>query len=321
MGHDRVLRTCSWHFAAVMIVVGIAVSAAHAVSFAAAQEPRPEELWDAYPLDPGQEGAEPADPAPTPTAAPVRGTGSPGRSAENEGDGTLVIPALIGGAAFGVGLGAGVLVRRRRRHATAARVAERELAPAATRAPPAPDTVDVLPQAPQPPVTASGDAPATATRERHEAVEGPQPASRPEGRDPAPVRWIAPAPPRAGPPPSASRFARARTWPEEAARAWTCEIDWKPGYIRSGFRAMAAPPGEQRRKAFAHSRPVKWTLMGDAEPTQDMIEVLQELVIALTEDGWVRIGTVGPWYSQRFLWAGNGQPRPLAPLTGKEANA
>ena len=85
---------------------------------------------------------------------------------------------------------------------------------------------------------------------------------------------------------------------------------------------MAAPPGEPRREAFAQSRPVKWTLMGDAEPpTQDMVEVLQELVTALTEDGWVRIGTAGHWYAQRFLWAGDGQPRPLAPLTGKEANA
>ena len=61
--------------------------------------------------------------------------------------------------------------------------------------------------------------------------------------------------------------------------------------------------------------------MGDAEPpTQDMVEVLQALVTALTEDGWVRVGRGGHWYSQRFLWAGHGQPRPLAPQTGKEAN-
>ena len=292
------------------------------MSIAAAQEPRPEELWDAYPLDPGQEGAEPADPAPTPTAAPVHRTGSPGRSAASEGDdGAVLVPALICGAAFVVGLGAGVVVRRRRRRATAARVAERKLAPTVTSAPAAPGSVDFIPQTPQPPGTPSDDAPAAAGRERPAAVEGP-PAPRPQGPDSAPVGWIAPSPSRAEPPSSASRFARARGWPEEAARAWTCEIDWKPGYIKSGFRAMAAPPGEVRRKAFAQSRPVKWTLMGDAEPaTQDMVEVLQDLVIALTEEGWVRIGTVGPWYSQRFLWAGNGQPRPLAPLTGKEANA
>ena len=248
MGHDRVLRTRWWHIAAVMVVVGIVVSAAHTVSIAAAQEPRPEKLWDAYPLDPGQEGAEPADPAPTPTAAPARRAGSPGRSAASEGDGGAVRDlALIGGAAFVVGLGAGEVVRRRRRRATAARAAERKVAPAATSAPAAPATADFLPQAPQPPGAPSDGAPATAEPERPEADGGPLPVPRPQGRDPAPARWIAPAPPRADPPPSALRFARARGWPEEAGRAWTCEIDWKPGYIKSGFRAMAAPPGEPRR--------------------------------------------------------------------------
>ena len=322
MGHDRVLRPCWWHIAAVMVVVGIVVSAAHTVSIAAAQEPRPEKLWDAYPLDPGEGGAEPADPAPTPTAAPARRAGSPGRSAASEGDGGAVVLALIGGAAFVVGLGAGEVVRRRRRRATAARVAERKPAPAVTSAPAAPATADSLPQASQPPGAPSDGAPATAERERPEADGGPLPVPRPQGRDPAPEGWIAPAPPRVAPPSSASRFARARRWPEEARRAWTCEIDWKPGYIKSGFRAMVAPPGEARRTAFGQSRPVRWTLMGDAEPpTQDMVDVLRELVTALTEDGWVRVGPGRHWYSQRFLWAGNGQPRPLAPLTGKEANA
>jgi hypothetical protein len=310
MGDDPVLRTCWWHIAAVMVVVGIAVPAAHTVSIAAAQKPRPEKLWDAYPLDPGQERAEPADPAPTPTAAPVRRTGSPGRSAASEGDGgTVLVPALIGGAAFVVGLGAGEALRRRRRRAIAGQIAERKLAPAVPSAPAAPGTVDVLPHVPQPPV-----APADGAHER----EPPEAAGEPA----APIRWIAPTPSRADPPSSALRFARVRRWPKEAARAWTCEIEWKPGYIKSGFRAMAAPPGELRRRAFGQSRPVKWTLMGDPEPpTQDMVEVLQELVTALTEDGWVRIGPGNHWYSQRFLWAGNGQPRPLAPLTGKEANA
>ena len=260
-----------------MVLVGIVVSAAH-TSIAAAQEPRPERLWDAYPLDPGQEGAEPADPAPTPTptAAPVRDLGVPERAAVSEDDSVgAVVLALIGGAALVVGLGAVVVARRRRRRATPARLAERKPPPAVTSAPAAPPD----------------GAPAAAEEER------------------------------ADPPPSAVRFARARGWPAETRGAWTCEIDWKPGYIKSGFRAMAAPPGEVRRTAFGQSRPVRWTLMGDAEPpTEDMVEVLDELVIALTEDGWVRIGTGRHWYSQRFVWDGDGQPRPPAPLTSKEAN-
>jgi hypothetical protein len=264
------LRACWWHIGAVMVVVNIAVPAAHTVSIAAAQKPRPEKLWDAYP----------PDPAPTPTSAPARSTAAPARSAASESDdsGGLLLPALIGGAAFAVGLSAGEAVRRRRRRATAAQVADR--------------TVDSLPS-----------------------------DSAPEQERPEPAGWSAPKPPPTVLPPLPVRSARARGWPEEAARAWTCEIDWKPGYIRSGFRAMVAPPDESRRTAFGQSRHVKWLLMGDAEPpTQDMVDVLQELVTALTEDGWVRVGSGDHWYSQRFLWAGNGQPRPLAPLTGKEAN-
>ena len=66
-------------------------------------------------------------------------------------------------------------------------------------------------------------------------------------------------------------------------RRWTCEIDWKPGYIKSGFRAMAAPPGEERRTPFGESRPIKWTLMGEPEPpTEELVEVVRELVTALT---------------------------------------
>jgi hypothetical protein len=62
--------------------------------------------------------------------------------------------------------------------------------------------------------------------------------------------------------------------------------------------------------------------MGEPEPpTEELVEVLRELVTALTEDGWVRIGPAGHWYAQRFLWAEHGQPRPLAPLKGREANA
>jgi hypothetical protein len=99
MGHDRVLRTCLWHIAAVIVVVGIVVSATQTVPIAAGQETRPERLWDAYPLDPGQEGAERADPAPTPTAAPTRRTGSPSRATGSEGDGGVgVTPVLIGAA-------------------------------------------------------------------------------------------------------------------------------------------------------------------------------------------------------------------------------
>jgi len=272
---DRVLRASLWHIAVVLVVVGMVVPVAYPVSHASAQKTRPEKLWDAYPLDPGDKGGEQADPAPTPTAVPERGTGSPARAATSDDDGVgIVVPALI---AFVVGLGAGVaLHRRRRRQAKSAPIAP----PAAHRAPPEPVVVAPAPTGFLPPVAARGD-----------------------------------------PPAAERRFARAQPWPKEAKSAWTCEIDWKPGYIRSGFRAMVAPPGEPRRRPFGQSRPLRWTLMDDPEPpTEDMVAVVQELVAALTQHGWVRIGPAGRWYAQRFLWAGEGQPRPLEPLTGKEAD-
>lgn len=263
MGDDRVLRK-NWCIAAVMVVVSVLASAAYAVSSQAAQEPSPEELWEAYPLDPGQAGAQPADPAPTPTAAPTRRTGStaqPAAEADEGGPLVLVLAGVV--AAFAVGLGAGDLRRRRRRRTGAA----------------------------------------------------PMPA-------PAPAAAALPPRPIAVPPLPARRFGRPHPWPEEAASTWTCEIDWKPGYIRSGFRAMAAAPGDPRRTRFGQSRSIKWTLMSEPEPpTDELVEVLRELVTALTQAGWERIGPGGPWYAQRFLWAGDRQPRPLAPLKGKTAHA
>jgi hypothetical protein len=269
-----------------MVMAGVLAAP---VSSAVAQNTSPDKLWDAYPLEPGKEGAELPDPAPTPTAAPQRRTGSPARTASEGDGGGPWVPLLVGGvvAAFVVGLGVGQS-RRRRRRATAAPVVI-----AARPALAAPPVIAARSAPPEPP-------PATWTP--------PTPAARP------------PAPRRDAPRPSVGRRAR-KAWPKEAEREWTCEIVWKPGIIKSGFRAMVAAPGDETRRPYGHSRPINWMLMNEPEPpTEPLVEALQELVDALTRDGWVRIGPAGPWYSQRFLWAGDGQPRPLAPQKGKEAN-
>jgi hypothetical protein len=291
VGDDRLLRISWSHIAAVMVVAGVLAAPGHAVSSAAAQSTSPDKLWDAYPLEPGQKGAEPPDPAPTPTAAPQRRTGSPARAASQGGGGSVLVPVLVGVgvAAFAAGLSVGALRRRRRAIA----------APAG------------------PPVNVSRPAPAAP----------PVIARHPAPPEPAPVTWTPPTPataapaPRPDPPrPPVRRFA-PKPWPEEAKRAWTCEIVWKSGYIKSGFRAMAAAPGDPKRRVYGQSRPINWMLMDAPEPpTTALVEALRELVDALTRHGWVRIGPAGPWYSQRFLWAGEGQPRPLAPQKGKEAN-
>ncbi len=117
-----------------MAVAGLLASPGYTAPTAGAQTPSPEQLWDAYPLDPGDQRADPADPAPTPMAGTDRGTVPPGPQAAGEdGDSGLRIPVLIGVvAAFAVGLGAGGLARRRAA-ATAA-----ELKPATAGAAPMP---------------------------------------------------------------------------------------------------------------------------------------------------------------------------------------
>ena len=90
----------------------------------------------------------------------------------------------------------------------------------------------------------------------------------------------------------ARRFARAQPWPKEAETLWTCEIAWKAGYLKSNFRAMAAPPGSGRRKSIAESPSLRWTLMTDPEPpTPEMIASVKILVSALVAAGWERTGS------------------------------
>jgi hypothetical protein len=110
----------------------------------------------------------------------------------------------------------------------------------------------------------------------------------------------------------ARRFARLVPWPEEATALWTCEIDWKAGYRRSTFRAMAEPPGAGKRRQIGESPPLRWTLMSNPEPpTPEFVAVARALIVALEAAGWERIGRGGPWYAQRFLWRGTGEPGPV----------
>jgi hypothetical protein len=107
----------------------------------------------------------------------------------------------------------------------------------------------------------------------------------------------------------ARRFARLVPWPEEAVALWTCEIDWKAGYRRSTFRAVAEPPGAGKRRQIGESPPVRWTPMSEPEPpTPALVAAVRPLMAALEAAGWQRIGPGGPWYAQRFLWRGTGEP-------------
>ena len=114
------------------------------------------------------------------------------------------------------------------------------------------------------------------------------------------------------PQPPARRFARSAPWPAEAAKVWTCEIDWKAGYRKSTFRAMAGPPGSAKRAPLGEAPPVGWTLMADPEPpTPELALRVRALMLALEAAGWQHIGRGAHWYAQRFLWRGAGEPQPI----------
>jgi hypothetical protein len=46
---------------------------------------------------------------------------------------------------------------------------------------------------------------------------------------------------------------------------------------------------------------------------------VRSLLSALEAAGWQRIEPAGPWYSQRFLWRGEGQPGPVEPVRRDDA--
>ena len=72
---------------------------------------------------------------------------------------------------------------------------------------------------------------------------------------------------------------------------------------------MAEPPGGGKRRQIGESPPLRWTLMSDPEPpTPEFVAVVRALMAALEAAGWERIGPGGPWYAQRFLWRGAGEP-------------
>jgi hypothetical protein len=83
---------------------------------------------------------------------------------------------------------------------------------------------------------------------------------------------------------------------------------------------MAAPPGDAQRTPFAQSRSMFTFMDAPGPETADRVAAVRELVKELEEDGWVPIGPSGRWYAERFLWGGDGRPRPRAPLKGKEAD-
>jgi hypothetical protein len=296
-GLERSRRT---HGLVALVVAGVVVASVPVAAPAAdpASTPSPKELWDSYPLAPG--GADPAPtptPTPTPTVTPTASAAAERPPAAESTDHTETT-AIAGGVliAFAIGIGAGELWRRRRRAATA--LVAPELRPTAA-------------------TVASRTEPAAPARKRPEppppARTRPEPKAAPPDREPEPAEWLAPKAPTPRP---ARRFVP--TWPEDAPRHWTCEIEWKAGYRTSSFRAVAGPPAAPRRRALGDSPAGRWTLMADPDPpTRELMESVRALSDALAAAGWEEAGRGNHWYALRFIWRHTDEPRPIEPLTRK----
>ena len=104
---------------------------------------------------------------------------------------------------------------------------------------------------------------------------------------------------------------------------WTCEIDWNarlPQVLASA--RWPSRPGAGKRRQIGESLPLRWALMTDPEPpTPEYVALARTLIGALEAAGWERIGRGGPWYAQRFLWRGEGEPGPVVVPSAAETRS
>jgi hypothetical protein len=95
----------------------------------------------------------------------------------------------------------------------------------------------------------------------------------------------------------------------DANAVWTCAIAWRPGRLRSRFRAMMAPPDGRGWQVVAESRNLRWPpRSARALPTAELVSALESLVAALVAAGWEPVEPAGSWSARRFVWRREGEP-------------
>jgi hypothetical protein len=295
-----------------VVVLAVAgLSAFASVATSTTERPDPRELWNAYPLEPGQGKPKvrlPADSAP-PSRAPARSSAA-GDEGDDGGGAGASVAALLGVALLALALGAvgGLRLRRSSRSAP-----EPSAAPTAGTAAPAPAPA---PRAVPPPPPRSSRAPSlpipspspsmvsTSPRAPSPAPPPPSP-SPPRAPTPAP-RAHAPAP--AQPPrPATPRFRRV-AWPAGAENGWRCEVASHFGVRHADFRALALAPGKRRPIAFARTPSYTRPGWGSELSFQEQSAMVDELVATLRRAGWEHVGVGREWFAARFVWTGSEAP-------------
>jgi hypothetical protein len=285
--------------AAVLLVTSLAGAAP-----VAATRANPQELWDAYPLDPGRSGPPIRLPADSATPPPkVRASATP---AEDDGGGASApLLAGVGIAALAFGAMAGRWLRRPRTAAAPATTTTTTTAPATTTAPKDAPTPAHRSLPPSPAPSPAPRAPAPPSPAPSPAPRAPAPPS-PALRASAPTRRPAPAPPRPpaaalAPRPSTGRFRRV-AWPDGAEARWRCEVVRHYGVFHADFRAMALEPGQRRSAEIARTPTFPRPGWGTEEPYEKLAAKVQALALALREAGWEPVGLGREWFAVRFVW-------------------
>lgn len=276
--------------AIVVVLAALGFCGAVSAATSTTERPDPRELWETYPLEPGQGTPTvrlPADSAPRRVPAPKAG-------ADADSGGGASVPVLAGIALLALGLGVvgGRRVRRSPGSAPASAPAP-SAKPAAPPAPPRqrapsrpiPSAPPVEPAPPPPPAPARAPAPPP-----------------PEAATPRPA---APAP--APPPPSSPRFKRV-PWPEGAETGWRCEIASHFGVLHADFRAMAFEPGKRRPVAFARTPSYTRPGWGTELSFEEQSAMVGALVETLRSAGWELAGVGREWFAARFVWTGPDAP-------------
>jgi hypothetical protein len=294
---------------------------------AAPSEPRPAELWRAFPLEPTTTAEEPARPqfAGLPAAAPT-----PTQTVVVEGDSGELSPFAIAGIAFAFAMAGTALaivlwtaiqaLAQRSGHRTRetivaprpfasakARV-QREAPAAVSPAPVAPAPVPSAPVAPTPTATApaASSAAPTLVEAQREAPAKVSPAPvAPAPVSPAPVAPTpaAPAPAASSPPPTLVEAPQpsTRLTPRAPAEARTCTIELWRGYIKSRYYATTIDPGGDERTIAASPffRPERGVPLAESVAAREAYEAL---LADLAELGWSTTEAGGP-----FVLAGRNQ--------------
>jgi hypothetical protein len=300
-----------WRRVAVAVAIACVVGGLGAVA-APAQQPDPQELWRAFPLDPertaraGTTARPPARPAPVAEPAASRPS-SPLQEGTSSGPSWIVLfAAAVAGAAFvALVLALHARLTSRRRALRARTVAEAEV-PALpkdlpwTRARPAGGQAADTAERP-PPIPAREPERVTYRPGTRATFELPTRATFELPTPPPPPRPPVAAPPRIARAerPSGRALATSRNGP-------VCQVRWS----RRGARFYAVttdPDGIEKR--LARSPQFEWSEL--APPTEDSRAAqaaLRQLAKELRERGWRPLRAKGfdfderQWYARRFRW-------------------